>query len=199
MAVCRGACLEVPGTSGLVALRAVRPLTGWRRRHGVRQWATLAKERRMDRGCRVSVEAAEPPRLALRVGGLKVGQQLLVVQVPQPGAIVRHPVGDARDEEVPLLIAVRPLMHRRQPEQVGCWRCRRHRSFGGPAEPSRVVRPCCRRRLCDVDLVHQDVVAGQRPRQLQLRVVDAAGGVVERYKLVCDLLRPSVPPQNWAV
>ena len=73
MAVGRGARLEVPGTSGLVVLRMARPLTGWRRQD-IRQWATLAKERRMDGGRRVSVEVAEPPRLALRVGGLKVGQ-----------------------------------------------------------------------------------------------------------------------------
>ena len=65
----------------------------------------MAKERRVDRGSSVSVQAAEPPRLALRVGGLKVVQKLLVVQVPQPRAVVCHPVGISKDEEVLLLIA----------------------------------------------------------------------------------------------
>ena len=69
MAVCRGARLDVPGTSGCAVLRTVR-CWSW---DGVRQRATLAKECRMDCGRRVSVEAAEPPRLALWVGGLKVG------------------------------------------------------------------------------------------------------------------------------
>ena len=84
MAVCCGTCLEVPGTSGLGRLRTASFLTGRWRRDGVRQRAALAEERRVDRGSSISVQAAEPPRLALRVGGLEVVQQLLVVQMPQP-------------------------------------------------------------------------------------------------------------------
>ena len=112
MAVRRWARLKVPGTSGCGGLRAASLLAGRERPDCVRQRATLAKERRVDRRRSVRVQVAEPPRLALRVGGLEVVQQLLVVQVPQPRAIVRHPVGISRDEEVPLLIAVRALVHR---------------------------------------------------------------------------------------
>ena len=111
MAVRCGARLKVPGTFVLGGLRTVRPFAGRERRDSVGQRATLAEERRMDRGSSVSVQAAEPPRLTLRVGGLEVVQQLLVVQVPQPRAVVSHPVGVSRDEEVALLIAVQPLVH----------------------------------------------------------------------------------------
>ena len=118
MAVRRRARLKVPGTSARGVLRMAWSVAGRTRRHGVGQRATAAQERRMNCRRSVRVEVAEAPRLALRVGGLKVVQQFLVVQVPQPRAVVRHPVGLARDEEVPLLVAVRPLVHRRQPEQV---------------------------------------------------------------------------------
>ena len=84
MAVCRGARLEMPGRSRRGGLRTALCVTGRRRREGIWQWATLAKERRMDRRRSVRIQAAESPRLALRVGGLKVVQQLLVGQVPQP-------------------------------------------------------------------------------------------------------------------
>ena len=49
---------------------------------------------------------AESPRLALRVVGLKVVKQLLVVQVSQPRAIVRYPVGISKDEEVLHMVKV---------------------------------------------------------------------------------------------
>ena len=84
MAVSCGARLQMPGMSGRGGLRTATLLAGRWRRNGVRQRSALAQERRVDRIRSVSVEAAEPPRLALRVGGLKVGQQLLVVQVPEP-------------------------------------------------------------------------------------------------------------------
>ena len=84
MAVRSRARLRVPGTSTLGVLRTVSPLAGQDRWHGVWQRAALAQERRMDRRRSVRVQAAESPRLALRVGGLKVVQQLLVGQVPQP-------------------------------------------------------------------------------------------------------------------
>ena len=61
---------------------AVIPFAGRDCGNGVRQRAMLAKERRMDRRHSVRIQAAELPRLALRGGGLKVVQQLLVVQVP---------------------------------------------------------------------------------------------------------------------
>ena len=118
MAVRSRSCLKVPDTSTLGVLRTVSPLAGQDHRHGVWQRAALAQERRMDRRCSVRVEASKVPRLALQVGGLESVQQLLVVQVPQPRAVVCHPVGLPRDEEVPLLVAVRLLVHRRQPEQV---------------------------------------------------------------------------------
>ena len=84
MAMRRRARLKVPGTSARGGLRMALFLARRERRHGFGQRATLAQESRVDRGRSVRVEAAEAPRLALRVGGLKVGQQLLVVQVPQP-------------------------------------------------------------------------------------------------------------------
>ena len=124
MAVRRGTRLKVPGTSVRGALRMACPIVGQERRHGVGQRAAAAQERRMNCRRSVCVEVAEAPRLALRVGGLKVVQQVLVVQVSQPRAVIRHPVGLARDEEVPLLVAVRPLVHQQQPKQVGCWRRR---------------------------------------------------------------------------
>ena len=111
MAVRCGACLEMPGASGLGKLRPVCPFTGQARRRGVGQRTTLAKECSMDRRRRVRVEVAEAPRLALRVGGLEVVQQLLVVQVLQPRAVVRHAVGIPRDKEVSLLVAVHVLVH----------------------------------------------------------------------------------------
>ena len=111
MAVRRRACLKVPGASARGVLRMAYSVVGQERRHGVRQRATAAQERRMNRGCSVCVKVAKAPQLALRVGGLKIVQQFLVVQVLQPRAVVRHPVGLARDEEVPLLVAVRPLVH----------------------------------------------------------------------------------------
>ena len=111
MAVRRWARLKVPGTSGCGGLRAASPLTGRERPDGVWQRASLAKERSMDRRRSVRVQVAESPRLALGVGGLEVVQQLLVIQVPQPRAIVRHPVSISGDKEVLLLIAVRALVH----------------------------------------------------------------------------------------
>ena len=83
MAMRRGARLEVPGASGLGRLRMARSFTE-RRRHGIRQGAAPAQERRMDRSRRLNVQVAEAPRLALRIGGLEVVQQLLVIQVLQP-------------------------------------------------------------------------------------------------------------------
>ena len=77
----------------------------------------------MDRRRSVRVHVAKAPRLALRVGGLEVVHQLLVIQVPQPRAVVRHAVGISGDEEIALLVAVHSLVHRGQPEQVGGWRC----------------------------------------------------------------------------
>ena len=111
MAMRCGARLEMPGASGLGKLRTVCPFTGRARRRSVGQRTTLAKECRVDRRRRVRVEVAEAPRLALRVGGLEVVQQLLVVQVPQPRAVICHAVGIPRDEEVSLLVAVRSLVH----------------------------------------------------------------------------------------
>ena len=90
MAVRCGARLEMPGASGLGKLRAVFPFTGQARRRGVGQRTTLAKECSMDRRRRVRVQVAEAPRLALWVGGLEVVQQLLVIQVLQPRAVVRY-------------------------------------------------------------------------------------------------------------
>ena len=107
MAVRCGARLEMPGASGLGKLRTVRPFTGRARRRGVGQRTTLAKECSMD--CRrrwVRVQVAKAPRLALRVGGLEVVQQLLVVQVPQPRAVVCHSVGVPGYKEVSLLVPV---------------------------------------------------------------------------------------------
>ena len=72
----------------------------------------------MDRRRSVRVQVAQAPRFALRVGGLKVVQQLLIVQVPQPRAVVRHTVGISGDEEIPLLVAVRPLVHRPQVDEI---------------------------------------------------------------------------------
>ena len=83
MAVRCGACLEMPGRSRRGGLRTAFCVTGRRRREGVWQWATLAKERRMDRRRSVRIQAAESPRLALWVGVLKVVQQLLGIQMPQ--------------------------------------------------------------------------------------------------------------------
>ena len=79
MAVRRGARLKVPGTSARGALRMACPVTGRERRHGVGQRAAAAQERRMNRRRSVRVEVAEAPRLALRVGGLEVVQQLQVI------------------------------------------------------------------------------------------------------------------------
>ena len=79
MAVRCGARLEVPGASGLGKLRTVRPFTGQAHRRGVGQRTTLTKERSMDRRRRVRVQVAKAPRLALRIGGLEVVQQLLVI------------------------------------------------------------------------------------------------------------------------
>ena len=84
MAVCCGACLKVPGTSGLGVLRMAPLLTERGRQDSVRQQAALAKEHCMDCRSSVSVKVAELPWLALRVGGLEVVQQLLVIQIPQP-------------------------------------------------------------------------------------------------------------------
>ena len=53
----------------------------------------------------------------LQVGGLKIVQQLLAVHVLALSSCLPS-VGFARDEEVPLLVAVRPLMHQQQLEQV---------------------------------------------------------------------------------
>ena len=111
MAVRCRARLEMPGISRRGGLRTAFRAAGRRRRKGFRQRATLAQERRMDRRRSVRVQAAESPRLALRVGGLEVVQQLLVGQVPKPRAVVRHPIGVAGDEKIPLLITVHPLMH----------------------------------------------------------------------------------------
>ena len=73
MAVRRRACLEVLGTSALGVLRVVRSVAGRgrERRHGVGQRATAAQQCRMNRRRSVRVQAAEAPRLALWVGGLK--------------------------------------------------------------------------------------------------------------------------------
>ena len=84
MAVRRGARLKMPGTSAWGTPRMACSVAGQERRHGVGQRATAAQERRMNRRRSVRVEVAEAPRLALRVGGLKVVQQFLIVQVPQP-------------------------------------------------------------------------------------------------------------------
>ena len=81
MAVRRRARLEVPGTSARGVLRVARSVAGRERQYGVGQRATAAQERRMNRGCSVHVKVAKAPRLALRVGGLKIVQQLLAVQV----------------------------------------------------------------------------------------------------------------------
>ena len=82
MAVRCGARLAMPGKSGLGRLRTVRPFTGQARRRDVGQRATLAKECSMDYRRCVRIQVTKAPRLALRIGGLEVVQQLLVIQVP---------------------------------------------------------------------------------------------------------------------
>ena len=61
MAVCRGARLEMPGRSRRGGLRTAFCVTGRRRREGLWQWATLAKERCMDCRSSVSVKVTEMP------------------------------------------------------------------------------------------------------------------------------------------
>ena len=79
MAMRRRARLKVPGTSALGVLRMALFVARRERRHGVGQRATAAQERRMNRRCSVRVELAEAPWLTLRVGGLEVVQQVLVM------------------------------------------------------------------------------------------------------------------------
>ena len=65
MAVGCRARLEMPGISRRDGLRTAFCVTGRRRREGVWQWATLAKERRMDRRRSVRVQAAESGAVAI--------------------------------------------------------------------------------------------------------------------------------------
>ena len=65
----------------------------------------------------------------------------------------------------------------RTARKVRCWRCCRHRSLGGPAELSRIIRPDCLHYLDDVDLrpCTKDVVPKQSVHQSKPRVVNDVG------------------------
>ena len=73
----------------------------------------------MDRRGRGVVKVAEPPRSGLWVMHIEVPNQLLVAEVPQAGAVIRHVIGVAWEVEGLLLVAKHPLVHRLEPQQVG--------------------------------------------------------------------------------
>ena len=89
----------------------------------------LATQRRVDRRCRGRVEVAKPPRCALRIMSVKVGDQLIIREVPQAGAIISHAIGIAREVEGALLVAKHALVHRLEPQQVGRGPSARRRPF----------------------------------------------------------------------
>ena len=70
----------------------------------------------MYRGGRTRIEVAETPRHGLGMMSVEVGDQLVVREVPQAGAVIRYAVGLAREIEGPLLVAEDALMHYLEPQ-----------------------------------------------------------------------------------
>ena len=56
------------------------------------------------------------PRYGLWVSGIEVGEQFSVSEMPEPGTIISHGVGWARDVIVTRDITVVPLMERLEPQ-----------------------------------------------------------------------------------
>ena len=91
---------------------------------------------------------------------VKVGDQLIVREVPQAGAVIRHAVGIAWEVERPLLIAKHALMHLLESQQIGGQPSAGRRPFGGPPVRGSIV--CARggRRFREVSDSGEDVVVG---------------------------------------
>ena len=81
----------------------------------------LAAQRRVDSGGRGRVEVAQPPRLGLWImTSAKVGDQLIIQEVPQAGTVICNAVGLAWEVEYDMLLIVEhTLVHHLESQQVG--------------------------------------------------------------------------------
>jgi hypothetical protein len=102
-----------------------------------RSVSAIAPQSRRAEGRASSV--ADAPGGCLRVGEIKVSEQGVVREVPQPAGVIRHGVESARDIMVACMVAVRALEERVQAEEVRAGGGRGRSAFGGPCEGGAVV------------------------------------------------------------
>ena len=116
--------------------------------------------------------------------------------MPQPRAVIRHLIRRAGDIETPRLVAVQPLVHCLEAEQVQGKARGGDSLLGCPRLGRRVVSAGGGGQLCEVHQPRQDHVVAHGARQFEVGVSDAALRVVSGHQLRCNLVWEREPPQG---
>ena len=110
-------------------------------------------------------------------------EKIGVRQVEQPGGIIRHHIGRARDVVVKVDVSMEALVKGLKAEEVGGRACRSGRATALPADGGNIVMDCMESPFARFAMVGQHIMMSDAAREFQVADGDSASWVVGGHKL----------------
>ena len=160
---------------------------------------SLSEQRTSQRRVGGAWQEAETPRGCLWIVTHKMGEKLVVIQVPASTGVVGHDVGFPRNVVVRRGVAMAALVERVEAEEVRARRSGCRRSLGGPRQGGLVVGGRPEGALGDGVVPGEDVFVSDECSQLQIGDGDGAVGPVTCHKSGVHGRWESLAPQDGSI